>query len=67
MLKISYSELKDQIQSIVDVTKIIHIMKKTVKETCAYERPTTEILIIKNENPILGGSGDNWNDDNPED
>lgn len=42
-------------------------MKKTVKETCAYERPTTEILIIKNENPILGGSGDNWNDDNPED
>lgn len=67
MLKISYSESKDQIQSIVGVTKIIHIMKKTVKEIGAYERPTTEIINFKIEDPILGGSGDDWDDQNPED
>lgn len=42
-------------------------MRTENKEIGAYERPTTEIIIYKIEDPILGGSGDDWDDQNPED
>lgn len=47
-------------------------MTTNVKETRSdslsmYSRPEIETVLLLSENPILDGSGKDWNDQNPED
>lgn len=46
-------------------------MRTEKKESNVYECPAIEIIKLKLEEPILdksgNGTGDNWDDDNPED